>query len=81
MDEKLYLAKTKTGFTLLNEVSLSYLETKLVFSLNDLVDASSLQVGEELKRPLRIKTKEQNFYSSLSKKKESDFLITIQRIV
>jgi hypothetical protein len=81
MDEKLYLAKTKTGFTLLNEVSLSYLETKLVFSLNDLVGASSLQVGEELKRPLRIKTKEQNFYSSLSKRKEIDFLITIQRIV
>jgi len=79
MSEKLYNAVTNTDFVLMERVPLSYLRTKFVFSLNDLVNTDILQPGEKLKNPLEIKT-ELDLYSSLTEKKKKEFLVTIQRV-
>ena len=80
MDEKLYNAVTRTGFVLMERVSLSYLRTKFVFSLNDLINTDILQPGQKLQNTLEIKT-ELDLYSSLTEKKSKEYLVTIQRVV
>lgn len=77
--EKLYSATTKTGYTIFHNIPLSFLEKKLEFELNDLINASSLEVGEQLKRKIPIRATNDMFKKLYENDKRGDFLITIKR--
>ena len=81
MNKKLFVAKTRTGHIIIHDASLSYLETKLDFTLNDLVDASLLKVGEELKRKIKIKTTSEIYESLCKSDKRGNYLMTVERVL
>ena len=76
---KLYRAKTSNGHVLIEGVPLKYLEVKLEFSLNDLVEAEQLERGEKLTRKLRIKTESELYRSLYLSSKKGQYLVTIER--
>ena len=81
MNKKLYCAKTHTGYTIEPDATLEYLQHKFEFSLNDLVEADILKVGQELSRKIKIKTNSQ-IYSMLANTSElKHYLITIERVL
>ena len=76
---KLYCVKTQSGHTMLQDATLDHLEHKFEFSLNDLVEAEIIKVGEELARKLKIKTSSE-IYNMLENKKEiKHYLVTVER--
>jgi hypothetical protein len=79
MDRKLYCAKTKSGHILVQGATLAFLETKFEFSLNDLVEAQMLKLGEALPRKLRIKTNSELYQNLYSNDKRGYYLVTIER--
>lgn len=75
---KLYNVITKTGHILIKDASLNYIETKLEFSLNDLVEAQMLLCGESLSRKLKIKNNS-DLYQTLAKNDRGAFHLTVER--
>ena len=75
---KLYCVKSKTGHILIQDATIEYLETKLEFSLNDLIETSIMKVGDELSRKLKIKTKSE-LYETLTKRDKTAFHLTVER--
>ena len=76
---KLFCVKTKNGFAIIQDATIEYLETKLEFSLNDLVEAEIIKVGGELSRELKIKTNSEIYNMLTSKKEAKHFLVTVER--
>lgn len=75
---KLYCVKSRTGHILIRDATIEYLETKLEFSLNDLVETSIMKVGEELSRKLKIKNSSE-LYQTLAKNDKGAFHLTVER--
>ena len=79
MNKKLYCAKTHTGYTIEPDSTLEYLQNKFEFSLNDLVEAEILKVGQELSRKLKIKTTSEIYNMLANTSQLKHYLITIER--
>ena len=78
---KLYRAKTSSGNTIIPNATLDYLQSKFEFSLNDLVEAEIIKVGEELSRKLKMKTASEIYKKLAGKKEVNEYLITVERCV
>ena len=78
---KLYCVKTSSGNTIIPNATLDYLQTKFEFSLNDLVEAEIIKVGEELSRKLKMKAASEIYKMLAGKKEVNEYLITVERCV
>lgn len=78
---KLYSASTKTGHVLYSSATLDFLETKLEFTLNDLVEARDMDIHTSLKRKLKIKTKSDIYHDLFTSDKKGYYSITITRVL
>ena len=79
MNKKLYCAKTHTGYAIELDATLEYLQNKFEFSLNDLVEADILKVGQKLSRKIKIKTTSELYNMLANTSQLKHYLITIER--